>query len=186
MKFPPGYCALKPDVGWTIKRKRLAASDPTLRSKKEVAFRSGIDSETLTRIENGKQRPSKRTLESLMAVLEFKWDEIAKKGRNPKGDPPNLLDNLADLCSALRAGRLKDKATLEDVSQKTGIPVSQLSRIECQLFGRSKLLEIDRPDGVLKPDKDTRYRFKHPELRRLVKLAGFDDTYGFTRYRTGS
>ena len=184
MRFPPGYCALKPDVGWTIKRKRLAASDPTLRSKKEVAFRSGIDSETLTRIENGKRRPSKRTLESLMAVLEFDWNEIARKGRRSSKSSPDLPENQANLCKALRAGRLLKGKTLADVSEATGISVSHLSRIECGLIESGKFFEMDFPDGVETPDDDTRYRFTDPELSMLVKLAGFDDTYGFTRYRT--
>ncbi len=184
MIFPPGYCTLKKGFGRIIMRKRLTASERHLRSKKELAFQIGINSQTLTRIENGKQRPSRNTLDALMKVLEFDWDEIARKGRSSKGAPPNLPENLANLCKGLRIGRRMERLRLEDVAGMTGMSISQLSRIERGLMERSEQFEIDWPDGVRKQDDDTRYRFKHPELSRLVKRAGFDDSYGFTKDRS--
>ena len=173
MLLPDGFCALRDNLGVIIRMRRKAHEGGGGLSQQGLADIAGIRRESLSRIENGHRWPSYDALYRIMDVLDLEWHELAHKG--PSERPARLYapDRRQDLGSALRAGRQKEELTLGELARKTGLSVSQLSRIERSQSISGRLLErIDtgNPVGAAEVAEPV-FRFVHPELARLAAVG---------------
>ena len=171
MLLPKGFCALRENLGDIIRERRLAYESGTGLSQQELADIAGIRRESLSRIENGRRWPSYDALYRIMGELNLEWHDIAHKGASESPARLYAPERRQDLGSALRAGRLAEKLTLEELATRTGHSASQLSRIERSQSIRSGLLEMVDPGKPAKAgeESDPVFQFIHPELSRLVK-----------------
>ena len=171
MLLPEGFCALRNDLGDIIREKRLAYESNTGLSQQELADIAGIRRESLSRIESGRRWPSYDALFQIMGVLSLEWHHIAHKGANERPARLYAPERRQDLGSALRAGRLEERLTLQELARRTGLSASQLSRLERSQSVRSGLLEMIDPGEPAKAgeEADPVFQFIHPELARLVK-----------------
>ena len=180
MRLPEGFRAFKKGLGPKLKRMRRTSDDHGGKSQERFAKIIGIRRETLSRIENGRELPSPNTMAALMQELNFDWGDIAVKGRSSKPARIESPENLGILGQALRIGRKKEKITLEELSERTGISASQLSRMERGQCLRGGHFVIVWPDGERDPDDEVQCRYTHPELRRLAQIGGFiEETSSF-------
>lgn len=171
-RLPDGFAAFRSDFGEIIRAKRI---DECL-TQQALADAIGVTRETISRIENGAW-PLPDTLDGLMRHLEVDWGEFATKGRSDRSskrfDGSSRGEDRFRMGQALRRGRLSQGLSLRHVAKTCGVSAAQLSRLERGESGRSKLLQDDEQDTKL-PIEFRRYRFSHPELRRLEALGRSD------------
>ncbi|QWC56494.1 helix-turn-helix domain-containing protein [Erythrobacter sp. 3-20A1M] len=171
MLLPRDFCALRENLGDIIRERRLAYENGTGLSQQELADIAGIRRESLSRIESGRRWPSYDALYQIMGVLSLEWHDIAHKGVSERPARLYASERRQDLGSALRAGRLKEGLTLQELARRTGLSASQLSRLERSQSVRSGLLKMIDPGKPVRPGEppDPVFQFVHPELARLVK-----------------
>ncbi|MEL7790147.1 helix-turn-helix transcriptional regulator [Citromicrobium bathyomarinum] len=173
MRLPEGFCALRENLGDIIRERRQAYEYGTGLSQQELADIAGIRRESLSRIENGRRWPSYDALYRIMGVLSLEWHDIAHKGTSERPARLYASECRQNLGSALRAGRLKERLTLQELATRTGLSASQISRLERSQSIRGGLLEMIDPGKPVRSDEapDPVFQFIHPELARLVKLG---------------
>lgn len=173
MLLPRGFCALREDLGDIIRERRLAHESGAGLSQQELADIAGIRRESLSRIEKGRRWPSYDALYRIMDVLNLEWHHIAHKGASERPARLYAPERRQDLGSALRAGRLKEGLTLQELALRTGLSASQLSRLERSQSVRSGLLEMIDPGKPVRPDEPPNpvFQFIHPELARLAECG---------------
>lgn len=171
-RLPEGFARFRSDFGAIIRKQRTGEGW----TQQALATAIGVSRETLSRIENGAW-PRPDTLEGLMRHLEIDWYDFALEGDTDRPakrfDDSSRGENRYAKGRALRKGRLKENLSLERLAERCEVSAGQLSRLERGECLRSKLLEDEPADRDL-PVKFRKYRFRHPELRRIEAL-GRDD-----------
>lgn len=171
MRLPEGFAELRDDLGEIIRHNRLNYQNDGRLRQSELAALVGISRESLSRIERGHGWPNYDTLHKIMGLLDLEWDMVATRGKTARPSRHYAPEYLQDLCSALRAGRLQEGLTLQDLAKKTGISCSQLSRIERAQITRSRKLQVVETGSGRQLDEYTVFRFTHPELDRLARMG---------------
>lgn len=173
MLLPDGFCALRDDLGEIIYMRRKAHDGGGGLSQQGLANIAGIRRESLSRIENGHRWPSYDALYRIMDVLDLEWHELAHKGPSERPARFYAPERRQNLGSALRTGRHMEMLTLKDLARRTGLSVSQLSRIERSQSISSRLLERIDTGKPVGPGEvaDPVFSFIHPELARLAAVG---------------
>jgi transcriptional regulator with XRE-family HTH domain len=169
MRLPTGYAELRKDLGTYLRKCRTEPEMGEALTQAEVAALASISREGLSRIENGRQWPSFATLYRLMGLFSLDWHQVAIEGKGIRPSHHYAPDPLQDLGAELRAGRLAEGLSLQDLGKRVGLSGAQLSRIERAQCTRSKVIAVERfgPE-----DDDLVFRFSHPELCRLAERGG--------------
>lgn len=173
-RLPRGYSHLKPDIGRIIKQLREAMP----MKQEALAHDVGISRGTLSRIENGGALPSPATLESLIDAFNIDMRDLAVKGETSRRasvfDDTPRGDKQAAMGKALRHFRKERELTLAALAKLSGVPASQLSRIERGQLLTSGLIDW-HPDTLHLCEDDRYMMFLNPVLRRLARGESIAD-----------
>jgi len=173
-RLPRGYSHLKPELGKFIKELREAVP----MKQESLAHDIGISRGALSRIENGAALPSPDTLDRLIELFNLDMKDFAVEGRASRparvfDDTPRGDKQIA-MGEALRHCRKARKMTLAELASLSGVPASQLSRIERGQLLRSGL--IDWHPDTLHLHEDDRYMiFLNPVLCKLLRGEDIPD-----------
>jgi transcriptional regulator with XRE-family HTH domain len=172
MRLPQGFSHLRADLGQILKDHRtgvLGIVEPI--SQDALAFSVGITRVALSRIENGHTWPRGATLDRIMEKLELDWPQVAVAGDS--GRPPLLFDGslqgtrIYQLCQRLRLEREALGWSLAELSRRSGVSASQLSRIERGEGGKSAVFTWHKDDRHCAME-DRRIVFGNPVLADLA------------------
>jgi len=166
--LPRGYSHLKPDIGGIIKKLR---QDGAMKQE-SLAHDLGISRGVLSRIEIGAALPSPETLDRLMEAFNLDMKHFAVQGEISRRarviNDTERGDKQATMGRALRHFRKEEKLTLAALAKLSGVPVSQLSRIERGQLLTSGLIGW-RPDTLHLCEDDRYMMFLNPVLRWLAR-----------------
>lgn len=173
-RLPRGYSHLKPGIGRIIKKLR---QDSAMKQE-SLAHDVGISRGALSRIENGAALPSPETLDRLIEAFNLDMKHFAVQGETSRR--PSVIndtergDKQATMGRALRHFRKEEKLTLAALAKLSGVPASQLSRIERGQLLTSGLIGW-HPDTLHLCEDDRYMMFLNPVLRRLARGESIDD-----------
>ena len=166
--LPPGFAALRADLGAILKTRRVAGS---FGHQAEVAAEIGIAATNLSRIERGHAVPRLRTLEALLVVLQLGWDDIAIKNASYAPDPARAAsrrrDRLLDAGCEIAAARRVEGLTLRELAAHSGLSLARLSRLE-RGYANGKGVYADHEDDEDLPPDERRLVLVNVALAKLV------------------
>ncbi|MDR6790826.1 transcriptional regulator with XRE-family HTH domain [Sphingomonas sp. BE138] len=172
MRLPEGFSHLRPDLGKILKDHRTGVSGtvgPV--SQEALAASVGMTLAALSRIENGHTWPQAQTLDRILEALEMDWPDVAVRG--VRSVPPRRFDGTPQgtqvfvLCQRLRAERRALGWSLVELSRRSGVSASHLSRIERAEAGQSAVFTWHH-DDLGRPREDRRVVFSNRVLADLA------------------
>lgn len=170
--MPQGFSHLRPDLGKILKDHRTGVKGTVGPiSQEALAASVGMTRAALSRIENGHTWPQAQTLDRILYELEMDWPQVAVEGVSSA--PSRRFDGTRQgtrvfvLCQQLRAERRALGWSLAELSRRSGVSASHLSRVERAEAGKSGVFTWHH-DDLDWPREDRRVVFSNRVLADLA------------------
>ncbi len=172
MRLPKGFSHLRPDLGKILKDHRTGVKGTVGPiSQEALAASVGMTRAALSRIENGHTWPQAQTLDNILHELDMDWPQVAVEGVSSA--PSRRFDGTRQgtrvfvLCQQLRAERRALGWSLAELSRRSGVSASHLSRVERAEAGKSGVFTWHH-DDLDCPREDRRVVFSNKVLADLA------------------